>query len=64
LRAVIDITPGGESAEAVETRTGKRAWLRERGYHVCEVMVGEVEKDVAAVLERIAQELGPGAQAG
>jgi tRNA/rRNA methyltransferase len=60
LRAVIDITPSGESAEATQTRAGKRAWLRERDYRVCEVMASEVEEDVAAVLERIAQELGPG----
>jgi tRNA/rRNA methyltransferase len=60
LRAVIDLVPGGEGAEAAQTRTGKRAWLNERDYQVCEVMAGDVETDVAGILERIAQELGLG----
>jgi tRNA/rRNA methyltransferase len=62
LRTVIDIVPGGEGAEAAQTRTGKRAWLNERDYQVCEVRAGDVETDVAVVLERIAQELGLGVQ--
>jgi tRNA/rRNA methyltransferase len=60
LRAVIDLVPGGEGAEAAQTRTGKRAWLNERDYQVCEVTAGDVETDVAGILERIAQELGLG----
>src|SRR5262249_57872825 len=30
LRAVIDLVPGGASAEATEPRTCKRAWLKEQ----------------------------------
>ena len=55
LRAVIDLVPGEESAEAVQTRGQKRAWLAARDYRVCEVTTGEVETDVAAVLDRVAR---------
>jgi tRNA/rRNA methyltransferase len=58
LRAVIDLVPGEESSDAAQTRAGKRAWLKVRDYRVCEVAAGDVEADVAAALERIAQELG------
>jgi tRNA/rRNA methyltransferase len=64
LRAVIDITPDGEAPEATKARAGKRAWLKERDYHVCEVVTGHIDSDVSAVLERIAQELGLCAQPG
>jgi tRNA/rRNA methyltransferase len=58
LRAVIDLVPGDESAEAAQTRAGKRAWLKARDYRVCEVTAGDVETDVAAALDGIARELG------
>jgi tRNA/rRNA methyltransferase len=60
LRAVIDIVPGGEGAEAAQTRACKRAWLGERDYQVCEVAAGDVDADVAGVLERLAHGLGLG----
>jgi tRNA/rRNA methyltransferase len=63
LRAVINLVPGEESPEAAQTRAGKRAWLRARDYRICEVAAGEVEVDVAAVLEGIARELGVGGTA-
>jgi tRNA/rRNA methyltransferase len=60
LRAVIDLVPADESADAAQTRAGKRAWLRARDYRICEVAASEVEADVAAVLEGIAREFGIG----
>jgi tRNA/rRNA methyltransferase len=63
LRAVIDLVPEGESAEAAQTRARKHAWLKARDYRVCEVAAGEVEADVAAALEGIARELGIGGAA-
>src|SRR6266852_4172476 len=60
LRAVIDLVPGGESAEAAQTRGRKRAWLTARDYRVCAVAALDVEADVVAALERIAREFGIG----
>jgi tRNA/rRNA methyltransferase len=64
LRTVIDIVPAGESGEAVRTRASKRAWLKERDYRICEVTAGDVETDVAAVLDGLARELGLGGAQG
>jgi tRNA/rRNA methyltransferase len=58
LRAVIDLVPAGESAEATHTRACKRAWLTERDYRICEVSTGDVEASVAGVLEGLARQLG------
>jgi tRNA/rRNA methyltransferase len=58
LRAVIDLVPDDESADAEETRTAKRAWLAARDYRVCAVTAGEVEADVAAVLDGVARMFG------
>ena len=60
LRGVIDLVPGGESADAAQTRAGKRAWLAARDYRVCEVTAGDVETDVAAVLDGVARAFGIG----
>jgi tRNA/rRNA methyltransferase len=51
LRAVIDLVPAEESAAAAQTRAERRAWLAERGYRVIEVTMGEVEENVAKVLD-------------
>jgi len=53
-RAVIDVVPADESAEAAKTRAEKRAWLVQRDYRVIEVTESEINGDVKAVLERIA----------
>src|SRR5215471_16378838 len=50
LRAVIDLVPDDESAEAAQTRGRKRAWLKARDYRICEMTAGDVETDVAAAL--------------
>jgi tRNA/rRNA methyltransferase len=60
LRAVIDIVPAGESGEAAHTRAGKREWLKEHDYLICEVAAGTVETGVTGVVDRLAQELGLG----
>jgi tRNA/rRNA methyltransferase len=60
LRAVIDLVPGDESSDAARTRAGKRAWLAARDYRVCEVTAGDVETDVAAVLDGVARAFGIG----
>jgi tRNA/rRNA methyltransferase len=51
LRVVVDLVPAGESAAAARTRADKRAWLAARGYRVIAVTAGEVEGDVAKVLD-------------
>jgi len=53
LRLVIDLVPADESAAAAKSRAQKRAWLRERDYVVTEVKAGEVESDLAGVLDRL-----------
>src|SRR5262249_55798771 len=41
LRAVIDLVPGDESADAAQTRARKRAWRKARDYRGYEVAEGE-----------------------
>jgi tRNA/rRNA methyltransferase len=53
LRVVVDLVPDGEGAAAARTRAERRAWLAERGYRVIEVTMGEVEGDVARVLDEL-----------
>jgi tRNA/rRNA methyltransferase len=53
LRLVIDLVPADESAAAAKSRADKRAWLHERDYVVTEVKAGEVESDLAGVLDRL-----------
>jgi len=51
LRAVIDIVPGEESAEAAKARADKYAWLAERGYRVLPLRAADIEADVGKVLD-------------
>jgi tRNA/rRNA methyltransferase len=53
LRLVIDLVPADETGAAARTRAEKRAWLLERDYVVTEVTAGEVETDLAQVLDRL-----------
>jgi tRNA/rRNA methyltransferase len=54
LRAVIDIVPGEESAEAAKARADKHAWLAERGYRVLPLRAAEIDADTAKVLDGLA----------
>jgi tRNA/rRNA methyltransferase len=53
LHVAIDLRPENEGAAAALARANKLAWLHERDYRVIEVRAEDVEKDVAAVLEKI-----------
>ena len=55
LRLVVDLVPEDESEAAARQRAEKRAWLLARGYRVIEVRAGEVQADVARVLDRLAE---------
>jgi tRNA/rRNA methyltransferase len=59
LRLVVDLVPPRESTEAVQARAKKRAWLAERDYAVVAVQSAEVETDLAAVLNKLAQAISP-----
>jgi tRNA/rRNA methyltransferase len=61
LRAVIELMPADESAEAAKARAERRAWLAERDYRVLGVTMAAVDADVAAVLDGLAAALGLGA---
>ena len=53
LKCAIDLIPAEEAAAATQVRADKRVWLAERGYRMIEIPAGDVEKDVAAVLDRL-----------
>jgi tRNA/rRNA methyltransferase len=57
LRLVIDMVPDDESAPAAKARTERIAWLRERDYRIVAIPVGEIEGDLAGVLDRLAAAL-------
>ena len=44
----------GEPDEAARTRAGRRNYLAERGYKVCEVRAADVERNVGKVLDDLA----------
>ena len=58
LKCVIDLVAADESDEATKGRAEKRAYLAERDYRVVEVKAADVERELAAVLERLAQAIG------
>jgi tRNA/rRNA methyltransferase len=58
LKCVIDLVPAGEAEDAQRGRAEKRAWLADHDYKVVAVEAAEVERDVAAVLDRLAAALG------
>jgi tRNA/rRNA methyltransferase len=57
LRVVIELIPPDEQPEARKSREERGGWLKEREYRVIEIMAADVERDVAAVLDRIAKEV-------
>jgi tRNA/rRNA methyltransferase len=58
LKCVIDLVPAEETEDATKGRAEKRAYLAERGYRVVEVKAADVERDLATVLEGLAQTIG------
>src|SRR5262249_4247358 len=54
LRAVIELMPADESAEAGQGRAERRTWLAARDYRVLSVTMDEVDADVARVLDDLA----------
>jgi tRNA/rRNA methyltransferase len=57
-RTVIDLVPREETQAAASARAQRRAWLTARDYRVIDIAVADVERDVVAVMERLAGELG------
>jgi tRNA/rRNA methyltransferase len=53
LRAVVELVPQGEAADAAAARATRRAWLAERDYEVIEVAAADAQSDSAAVLDRL-----------
>jgi tRNA/rRNA methyltransferase len=60
LRTVIDLVPADETDEAASRRAEKRAWLAEHDYKVVEVRAADVERDLDAVLARLAADVAAG----
>jgi len=54
LKCVIDLVPVAENEAAGQVRAEQKTWLTEHSYQVCEVKAADVERDVAAVLDRLA----------
>jgi tRNA/rRNA methyltransferase len=61
LRAVIELVPADESAEAGKARAERRSWLAARDYRVLGTTVDAVDADVGAVLDGLAGALDLGA---
>ena len=59
LRLVIDLVPADETSIAAAARAEKRTWLAARDYAVTEVTAGEVESDLAGVLDRLERLTSP-----
>ncbi len=59
LRLVIDLVPADETSVAAAARAEKRTWLAARDYAVTEVRAGEVESDLAGVLDRLERLTSP-----
>ena len=53
LRQVIDLVQASGTEEGADMRAAKHAWLAEHDYKIVEVRADEVEKDLAAVLEKL-----------
>jgi len=55
LRTVIELVMDGESADAAKAREVRHVWLKEHDYRLVEAKSADVERDVAAVLNRLAE---------
>jgi tRNA/rRNA methyltransferase len=59
-RIAIELTNAAESDAIIKDRTERRAWLEARDYRVIDIAVADVERDLAAELDRIQQLLPAG----
>jgi tRNA/rRNA methyltransferase len=59
-RIAIELTNPAESDAIVKDRADRRSWLEARGYQVLNIAVADVERDLAAELDRIQQLLPAG----
>jgi tRNA/rRNA methyltransferase len=55
LRCVLDLATANETEAAAKARADKRAWLAAHDYRVIDVKEGEVQGDVAKVLDGLAE---------
>jgi tRNA/rRNA methyltransferase len=53
-RVAVELVNADESEVIARDRAARRAWLEARGYRVCVLNAGEVERDVAGQLDRLA----------
>ena len=58
-RVAIELTNTGESDAIVKDRAERRTWLEARDYRVLDMAVADVERDLAAELDRLHQLLEP-----
>jgi len=58
LKCVIDLVAPVDTDALTETRKQKREWLTSRGYRVVEIAAGEVENNLAGVLDTLEAEIG------
>jgi len=54
-RTVIDLVPAEENEAAIRARAERRLWLERHDYRVIEVTAGDVARDVARVLDNLAE---------
>jgi tRNA/rRNA methyltransferase len=53
-RVAIELVNAEESEVIAQDRAARRAWLEARGYRVCLLNAGDVERDVVGQLDRLA----------
>lgn len=58
-RLVVELVPPGEPEAAARSRTERRAWLAERDYRVVELPAGDVDANLAGILDRLAAAISP-----
>jgi tRNA/rRNA methyltransferase len=59
-RIAIELTNASESEAIVKDRAERRVWLEARDYRVLDIAVADVERDLAAELDRLQQLLPAG----
>jgi len=54
-RVAIELVGAGDSEAVAADRAQRAAWLEARGYRVVTMEIGEIERDLAAALDRLAE---------